>query len=46
MKLKKKFSLGLEKSDHLHMVKVLNILGDFKENVIELENPEIYMEPN
>jgi len=46
VRFKKKYSLALEKSDHLHMAKVLNILDNLKENVIELENPDIFMEPN
>lgn len=46
MKLKRKYTPVLEKSDHIQMIKVLNLIDNMKDNVFELENPDIFMEPN
>jgi hypothetical protein len=46
MKNRKKYFANQKNFDHLHTVKVLNILENFKENMIELEKPEIYIEPS
>lgn len=40
MKIRKKFFPNVD------IVQVLNTLEDYKDNVIELENPRDYFEPN